>query len=201
MLRIGLTGNIASGKSTVADVWRRLGATVIDADLLARRAVEPGTPALASIAAAWGPRVLADGELDREALRRIVFTDPDARARLEAIVHPAVASLREAALREAEAGGERIVVEDVPLLFEAGLVDRFDVVVLVHAPEETRLERLVRDRGLSAAEARGMMSAQMPSELKQARADHVIVNAGTLGDLEDRARSLWRTLERAAAGG
>jgi dephospho-CoA kinase len=201
MLRIGLTGNIASGKSTVADVWRRLGATVIDADLLARQAVEPGTPALASIADAWGPRVLEEGELDREELRRIVFADPAARARLEAIVHPAVASLREAALREAEAKGAPIVVEDVPLLFEAGMVDLFDVVVLVHAPEQARLERLVHGRGLSPTEARAMMSAQMPSELKRARADHVIVNAGTLGDLEDRARSLWRTLERSAADG
>jgi dephospho-CoA kinase len=142
-----------------------------------------------------------DGELDRAALRGIVFADPEARARLEAIVHPAVAALRDAAYREAEARGESIVVADVPLLFEAHLADEFDVVVLVEAPEAVRLDRLVRDRGLAEAEARGMIAAQMPSELKHAGADHVLANAGTVGDLEDRARDLWRRLvERAAHG-
>jgi dephospho-CoA kinase len=193
-LRVGLTGNIAAGKSTVADVWRRLGAVVVDADLLARRAVEPGTPALAAIRQAWGAEVLADGELDRAALRRIVFADPEARAQLEAIVHPAVAALRDRAFADAEARGEPVAVADVPLLFEVGMVDDFDVVVLVDAPEAVRLERLVRDRGLEQEEARRMIAAQMPSELKRARADHVLPNEGTVGDLEDRARALWRTL-------
>lgn len=198
MLRVGLTGNIAAGKSTVADVWRRLGATVVDADQLARRAVEPGTPALAAIARAW-PEVVGDGGLDRAALRGIAFADPAARARLEEIVHPAVAALRDEAYREARSRGERLAVADVPLLFEAGLADEFDVVVLVDAPEEVRLRRLVRDRGLDEAEARRMIAAQMPSELKHARADHVLPNTGTLGDLEDRARALWRRLEEQAA--
>ena len=201
MLRIGLTGNIAAGKSTVAEVWRRMGATVADADELARRAVEPGSPALAAIAGVWGPEVVRDGELDRAALRRIVFADPQARARLEAIVHPAVAALRDEAYREAEARGEPLAVADIPLLFETGMADDFDVVVLVEAPEEVRLERLVRDRGLDPEEARRMMAAQMPSELKHARADHVIPNTGTVGDLEDRARALWRTLTARANGG
>lgn len=198
MMRVGLTGNIAAGKSTVADVWRRLGATVVDADQLARRAVEPGTPALAAIGRAW-PEVVGDAGLDRAALRGIAFADPEARARLEEIVHPAVAALRDEAYREARTRGERLAVADVPLLFEAGLADEFDVVVLVDAPEEVRLRRLVRDRGLDEAEARRMIAAQMPSELKHARADHVLPNTGTLGDLEDRARALWRRLEEQAA--
>jgi dephospho-CoA kinase len=201
MLRVGLTGNIAAGKSTVADVWRRLGAVVVDADVLARRAVEPGTPALAAISAAW-PAVVRDDALDRAALREIVFADPEARARLEAIVHPAVAALRDDAFREAAAGGASLAVADVPLLFEVGMADEFDVVVLVEAPDAERLRRLVEDRGLDADEARRMIAAQLPSELKAARADHVVPNDGTRGDLEDRARDLWRRLEaRARADG
>jgi dephospho-CoA kinase len=200
MLKVGLTGNIAAGKSAVAAVWRALGATVVDADQLARRAVEPGTPALSAIAGAWGSAVLeADGSLDRAALRRIVFDDPAARERLEEIVHPAVGALRDEAYREAELRGERVVVADVPLLFEAGLVDSVDVVVLVDAPEETRLMRLVGDRGLDADEARRMIAAQMPSALKRARADYVIENTGSLGDLERRARAVWDALAARAA--
>ncbi|HYJ78739.1 MAG TPA: dephospho-CoA kinase [Longimicrobiaceae bacterium] len=202
MLKVGLTGNIAAGKSSVVDVWRSLGATVIDADELARRAVHPGTPAYAAIAAAWGDRVMEPGgALDRAALRHIVFADPEARERLEEIVHPAVAGLREEEYREARERGDRVVVADIPLLFEVGLVDEFDVVVLVDAPEETRLMRLVGDRGLDAEEARRMIAAQMPSELKRARADTVIENAGSMGDLERRARQVWDELQRRAAGG
>ncbi|HEX2201958.1 MAG TPA: dephospho-CoA kinase [Longimicrobium sp.] len=199
MLRVGLTGNIAAGKSTVARVWRGLGATVVDADELARRAVERGSPAHAAIHAAWGDAVLEpDGDLDRAALRRIVFDDPAARERLEGIVHPAVQALRDEAYREAEARGERVVVADIPLLFEAGLVDEFDVVVLVDAPEETRLVRLVGDRGLEPDEAKRMIAAQMPSALKRARADHVIENTGSVADLERRAREVWEALTRRA---
>jgi len=199
MLKVGLTGNIAAGKSSVAEVWRSLGATVVDADELARRAVEPGTPAYAAIAAEWGSWVLEDGgALDRAALRQIVFADPDARERLEGIVHPAVAALRDEHYRDAETRGEKLVVADIPLLFEVGMADDFDVVVLVDAPEETRLARLVHDRGLDADEARRMIAAQMPSELKRARADVVIQNTGTRGDLQDRARDVWRGLVRRA---
>ncbi len=203
MLRVGLTGNIAAGKSTVARVWRAHGATVIDADELSRRVVDPGTPAFAAIAAEWGDRVLEpDGALDRAALRSIVFADPEARERLESIVHPAVAALREEEYREAVARGERVVVADIPLLFEVGMADEFDVIVLVDAPEETRLMRLVGDRGLDADEARRMIAAQMPSELKRARADVVIENAGSLADLEGRAADVWEELLlRAGAGG
>jgi dephospho-CoA kinase len=201
MLKVGLTGNIAAGKSTVARIWRSLDATVVDADVLSRQAVEPGTPALARIAEEWGDEVVeAGGALDRAALRRIVFADPSARERLEAIVHPAVAELREEAYRAAEARGERVVVADIPLLFEAGLVDDFDAVVLVDAPEEVRLARLVGDRGMDPEEARRMIAAQMPSELKRARADFVIANTGSLLELERRARDVWGELVRRARG-
>ena len=199
MLKVGLTGNIAAGKSSVAEVWRSLGATVVDADELARRAVEPGTPAHAAIAAEWGSWVLEDGgALDRAALRQIVFADPEARERLEGIVHPAVAALRDEHYREASERGEKLVVADIPLLFEVGMADDFDVVVLVDAPEDVRLARLVSDRGLDADEARRMIAAQMPAELKRARADVVIRNTGTRGDLQDRARDVWRELVRRA---
>lgn len=199
MLKVGLTGNIAAGKSAVADVWRSMGATVVDADELARRAVEPGTPAHAAIAREWGTWVLEDGgALDRAALRQIVFADPDARARLEGIVHPAVAALRDEHFRDAEARGDPLVVADIPLLFEVGMADEFDVVVLVDAPEEVRLARIVADRGLPEVEARQMIAAQMRAELKRARADVVIENTGTLGDLQDTARDVWRTLVRRA---
>lgn len=196
MLKIGLTGNIASGKSSVARVWQRLGARVIDADVLARRAVEPGSPALAAIVAEWGPDVLTpEGALDRAALRDIVFRDPSAKARLEAIVHPEVRRLRDAEYRAAEQRGEALVVADIPLLFEVGLEDEFDVIVLVDAPEAVRRERLVRDRGLDADEAQRMIQAQMPSHAKRARADVVIENTGTLAELEARAAEVWRELE------
>ncbi|MBA2245539.1 MAG: dephospho-CoA kinase [Gemmatimonadetes bacterium] len=201
MLKVGLTGNIASGKSSVARLWQQLGATVIDADLLARQAVEPGTPALEAITQEWGSRMRDEqGALDRAALREIVFRDPDARERLEQIVHPAVRALRDAEYRDAEERGERIVVADIPLLFEAGLVGEFDVVVLVDAPEAVREERLVRDRGLEREEARRMIAAQMPSELKRARANLVIENRGTRDELEARAREAWQALLERADG-
>ncbi len=199
MLKVGLTGNIAAGKSTVASAWRELGATVIDADELSRQAVEPGTPAHAAIAAEWGTWVLEEGgTLDRAALRQIVFADPEARARLESIVHPAVAALRDDCFRDAADRGEPLVVADVPLLFEVGMADEFDVVVLVDAPEETRLMRLVGDRGLEPDEARRIMAAQMPAELKRARADVVIENTRSLGDLQRRALEVWEGLVRRA---
>ncbi|HEY8468717.1 MAG TPA: dephospho-CoA kinase [Longimicrobiales bacterium] len=195
-----MTGNIASGKSTVARVWERLGARIIDADELARRAVEPGSPALSRIAREFGPGVLEPGGgLDRAALRDLVFRDEGARRRLEAIVHPEVARLRAEEERKLEREGVAIVVNDIPLLFEAGLEDQFDVVVLVDAPEEVRLERLVRDRGLTPDEARRMIEAQMPAEPKRRRADVVIDNAGTLEELEACAERVWRDLLRRAS--
>src|SRR5690554_6406662 len=128
MLKVGLTGNIASGKSTVAEEWRSLGAVVVDADELARRAVEPGTPALEEIARRWGTAVLdPSGRLDRAALRGVVFRDPSERRRLEEIVHPAVAALREEELRAAREAGALVFVAVIPLLFEVGLAPEFDL--------------------------------------------------------------------------
>lgn len=191
--RVGLTGNIASGKSAVATVWRRLGARVVDADVLAREAVAGGTPGLAAVAREFGPGVLTpDGLLDRAAMRRIVFADPEARHRLESIVHPEVARLRAAAEERLQAAGEPIVVHDIPLLYEVGAERGLDLVVLVDAPEEVRLHRLIRDRGLPEADARAMIAAQMPAAAKRSRADIVIDNDGTLAELAAKAEEAWR---------
>jgi len=199
VLTVGLTGNIASGKSTVAQVWESLGATVIDADALARRAVEPGTPGLTLIIEEWGDDLLApDGSLDRAAMREIVFRDPAARARLERIVHPEVGRLRDEEFRVAAERGDPLVVADVPLLFEAGLADEFDVVVLVEAPDAIRLRRLVERRALDPDAARRMIDAQMPSERKRAGADIRIENEGSVEALEQRAREVWRELSARA---
>jgi len=200
VFRVGLTGNIASGKSTVARVWQRLGARVIDADVLARRAVAPGSAAVRRIAEEFGPGVLDEsGGLDRAAMRGVVFRDPAARAKLESIVHPEVGRLRAEEEARLEAEGESIVVHDIPLLFEAGLDPEFDAIVLVDAPEQVRLERLVRDRGLDEDEARRMIDAQMPASEKRRRADYVIENEGTLDALEREAEAVWRELRRRAA--
>src|SRR5919199_5254234 len=144
MLLVGLTGNIASGKSTVARMLAERGATVIDADVLARRAVEAGTPAYAKVVERWGRKVLAaDGGLDRAALRGIVFSNPAELEELNAIVHPEVERMRDRLVAEARARGDRVVICDIPLLFERGIADEFDRIVLVDAPRPLRLERLV----------------------------------------------------------
>lgn len=192
MLLIGLTGNIAAGKTAVARHFAAWGATLIDADELAREAVAPGTPALRAITGRWGAAVLApDGSLDRAALRTVVFADPAERAALDAIVHPEVAWRRDAAVAAAAARGDRLVVCDIPLLFEAGLENTVAGIVLVDAPRAVRLERLMRDRGLDAAAAGAMIDAQWPSERKRARADWIIDNTGTLAELEARAREVF----------
>jgi dephospho-CoA kinase len=199
MLKVGLTGNIASGKSTVARVWTSLGAHLIDADQLARQAVESGSPGLRAIVEEWGSSVLDEaGGLDRAALREIVFGDPAARARLESIVHPAVAALRDREYRRLEDAGADVVVADIPLLFEVGMEDEFDLVVLVDAPEAVRRDRIVRERGLSAEQADRMIAAQMPAAEKRAGADLVIENDGTLEQLEARARAAWAFVQTAA---
>lgn len=197
MMMIGLTGNIASGKSTVAHLFAARGATIVDADALSRRAVGPGTPALRSIVARWGTGVLSpDGSLDRAALRHVVFDRPDELEALNAIVHPEVGRLRDEEIAEASARGDRVVVCDIPLLFERRLADSFTRIVLVDAPRPIRLERLMRDRGLSQEEAVQMIAAQMPAELKRARADFVIENAGTREQLADRVREVWDAITR-----
>ena len=199
MLLIGLTGNIASGKSTVARLFEERGAALIDADVLARRAVEMGTTAYRDIVRRWGEEVLApDGEVDRGALRRIVFSEPEELEALNRIVHPEVARLRDRMVADAKRRGELICVVDIPLLFERDLVEEFDRIVLVDAPRPIRLERLVRERGLRETEAMDMIAAQMPAELKRARADFIIDNTGTLADLEARAAEVWSALEQEA---
>ncbi|MBA4070882.1 MAG: dephospho-CoA kinase [Gemmatimonas sp.] len=200
MLVIGLTGNIAAGKSSVVRHFAEWGATLIDADALARKAVAPGTPALRAIKARWGPAVLGpDGALDRAALRRIVFADAAERSALDAIVHPDVARLRAAAVGAARAREERMVVCDIPLLFEAGLTGTVDAIVLVDAPRAVRLHRLMRDRGLDEAEAVAMIDAQWPSERKRDRADWIIDNDGTMAELEAQARAVFNALMARAA--
>jgi dephospho-CoA kinase len=202
MLLIGLTGNIASGKSTVARLLAERGATVIDSDLLARRAVELGTPAYEEIVRRWGTDVVApDGMLDRARLREIVFDDHDSLEELNRIVHPEVNRLRERLVSEARRRGDRVVVCDIPLLFEKHLAAEFDRILLVDAPRPIRLERLVRDRGLHEAEAMKMIAAQMPAELKRARADYVLDNTGTINELEARVDEVWREVEEAARFG
>lgn len=197
MLRVGLTGNVAAGKSSVAARWRQHGAWVIDADALARAAVAPGTPGWRAVVEAFGPEVLAaDGTLDRAALRRLVFADDAARRRLEAIVHPEVARLRAAEHARARAAGAPVVVDEIPLLFEAGLDRDVDVIVLVDAPEAVRRQRLRRDRGLDDAEIDGLLRAQWPAERKRARADYVIDNDADLATLERRADAVWQELLR-----
>jgi dephospho-CoA kinase len=193
---IGLTGNIASGKSLVADMLARRGARIIDADVLSREAVTPGTSALDAIVSRWGPSVLnPEGTLDRAALRRIVFSERSDLDALNEIVHPEVMRLRQAAIEAARANGDRVVVCVVPLLFERHLVEDFDTIVLVDAPRPLRLERIVRDRGLEEADAMDMIAAQMPAELKRARADWVIENSGSIEDLEREVERLWEWIE------
>lgn len=199
MLLVALTGNIASGKSVVAARLAARGATIIDADLLAREAVAPGTPALDDIVQRWGASMrTADGTLDRAALRAIVFSDPTEREALNAIVHPRVEALRRARIESARSAGATIVVCDIPLLFETGLDRAFDCIVLVDAPEEIRRERLVTHRALSPADADRMIAAQLPAESKRSRATYVIDNSGSIAALHDAVDALWRTLEERA---
>ena len=199
MLLVGLTGNIASGKSTVARHFGQWGATLIDADVLARQAVDVGMPAYHAIVERWGESVTApDGPIDRRELRQRVFSDSEQLEALNAIVHPEVQRLRDQLVDDARRRGDRIVVCDIPLLFERRLADQFDRIVLVDAPRPVRMERLVRDRGLETTEAMKMIASQMPAELKRARADYLIDNTGTPTELESRAREVWRALERDA---
>jgi dephospho-CoA kinase len=195
MLVVGLTGNIGSGKSTVAQLLSERGATIIDADVLARRAVEYGTPAYDQIVRRWGTSIVGpDQQLDRAALRRTVFSDADQLEELNEIVHPEVERLRQRLLDDARQRGDRLVVCDIPLLFEKHMAPRFDRIILVDAPRPIRLERLVRDRGLRETEAMDMIAAQMPAELKRAGADFIIENASTLNALEQQVTEVWSAL-------
>lgn len=199
MLSIALTGNIAAGKSSVAEILIRLGATVIDADRLVRELQREGTPVFEAIRHRFGPDVLgADGTLDRSALRTLVLADDAARRDLEAIVHPAVAMRREALLAEARARNVPIVISDIPLLFEIGAEGEFDGVILVDAPVAERRRRLRQDRGLSAEEVERLLGVQQPSEAKRARSTWVIENDAGWDALEARTRAVWDEVQRYA---
>lgn len=191
--RIGLTGGIASGKSTVSSMLAELGAVIIDSDLAAREVVAPGTPGLAAVVAEFGESLLtADGELDRPALGALVFADEGARRRLEAIVHPLVFEVNRA--REAAAAPGALVVHDIPLLAESGRADTFDAVIVVDAPTDVQVERMVRDRGMSRADAEARIAAQSSREDRLAVATHVIENTGTLADLQARVAEVFADL-------
>ena len=189
MLRIGLTGGIGSGKSTVAALLAERGARVVDADRIAREVVEPGTPGLAAVVAEFGEGVLAgDGSLDRPALTAVVFGDPAARARLDGVVHPLVRA--RAAELVAAAPPEAVVVQDVPLLVETGQAGSYDLVLVVEADPEVRVRRLV-GRGLSAEDARARMASQATDEQRRAVADVVLRNDGDRPALAERVGRFW----------
>jgi dephospho-CoA kinase len=198
VLLVGLTGGIGSGKSTVARMLEERGAVVFDADLLAREAVEPGTPGHTAVIERFGADVLAPGgELDREALASIVFADPSARRDLEQIVHPEVRRLF-AEGSEAYHDTERIVVFSAPLLVESGMHTAFEILVVVSATVATQIERLMRQRGMSEASIRARIDAQAPLEDKAAVADFLVDNGGTLAELESQVERLWHDLSARA---
>jgi dephospho-CoA kinase len=199
---IGLTGGIAAGKTVVADRLAELGAVRIDADRLAREVVEPGTPALAEIARRFGPAVIAaDGSLDRPALGAVVFQDPDARRDLEAITHPAVRALSAARITAAgEADPAAVVVYDIPLLVESGRVDEFDRIVVVHAPREERIRRLVELRGMSPEEAGRRIASQATDEERLVVADDVIDSGVSLASTLAQTDRLWANLSGGVGG-
>lgn len=197
MLKVGLTGGIGSGKSEVSARLAEHGALVIDADKIAREVVEPGTPGLAAVVAEFGEDVLLpSGALDREKVGRIVFADPDRLAALNAIVHPLVGERMQQLMDAAPA--DAVVVYDVPLLAENGLAAMYDEVVVVDAPEETQLDRLVARRGMTEEDARARMSNQATREARRAVATHIIDNSGTLADLKTQVDTLWQALTRRA---
>jgi dephospho-CoA kinase len=200
VLRVGLTGGIGSGKSTVGALLAEHGAVVIDSDALAREVVAAGSPGLAAVVDVFGPEVLtAAGELDRAAMGRRVFADPAARVRLEAVIHPLVR--RRAAEIEAAAPTDAVVVHDIPLLVETGQAGSFDVVVVVDTPVELQIDRLTRERGMTAEEARSRIDAQASRGERLAVADHVVANDSTPAALREAVDRLWTQLSRHRGGG
>ncbi len=192
-MRVGLTGGIASGKSTVSELLAGCGAVIVDSDKIAREVVEPGTPGLAAVVEEFGPTVLTEsGELDRAKVGEIVFADEGARERLNAIVHPLVGA-RSTELEEAARTAGRLVVNDIPLLVEVGYAPFFDEVIVVDVPVETQVERAVA-RGMAEADVRARISAQASREDRLAAATYVIDNTGSLEDLEKRVQEIYDSL-------
>jgi dephospho-CoA kinase len=194
---VGLTGGVGSGKSTVAAMLRELGAEVVDADEATHAVYEPGTPGFAAVLREFGEEYVRDGHIDRRRLGELVFSDADSRRLLNAIVHPLVREWMAARTAEAAERGAKVVVQDVPLLFENGLERLYSSVVLVYVPEDIQVDRLVHGRGLSPDRAREMIAAQMPIEDKRRLAHHVIDNNGTIEETRAQAEQLWRRLVKA----
>ncbi len=196
--KVALTGGIASGKSTVADLLAERGAVIIDSDVLAREVVEPGTAGLALIEERFGRDVLRlDGSLDRARLGAIVFADADARADLNAIVHPRVRRLAtERRLIASASDPDAVVIDVIPLLVETGQADRFDTVIVVDAPEVAQLERLMARNGLSETDAAARLAAQATRAQRLAAATHVVDNTGGLTELAASVDDLWGQLTR-----
>ena len=192
-MRVGLTGGIASGKSTVSAMFADLGAVIIDGDVLAREVVAKGTPGLTAVIDLFGDELLtSEGELDRPAMGAIVFNDEAKRKQLESIVHPLVFE-RYAAL-EAATGPDDVVIHDIPLLAESGRAAEFDAVVVVDVPEEVQMQRMLEDRGWTESDARSRIASQATREDRLAIATHVIENVGTLDDLGDRVAEVHASL-------
>ncbi|GAC1513211.1 MAG: dephospho-CoA kinase [Candidatus Dormibacteraceae bacterium] len=196
MKLIGLTGGAGSGKSTVSAMLRDLGAVVVDADEAAHAAYAPGSPGFEAVVREFGDGFVLDGKVDRGRLGALVFSDNDARIRLNAIVHPLVREWMAARTSEAVESGAEVVVQDVPLLFESGIQGLYSTVLLVYAPEAVQVERLVNSRGLNEARARAMLASQMPIEEKRALANHVIDNTGSREATLNQVRRIWEDLAR-----
>ena len=203
MLKVGLTGGIASGKSTVAEAFARLGAKVLDADKVAREVVLPGQPAWRKLQQAFGPEFfLPDGEVNRSKLRRLVFADPEERSKLNAIVHPEV--MKEINCRFEQlttSAQDAVVVVDVPLLLEVGVAHRFDRVIVVYVTKSIQIERLRQRDGLSLEEARRALSTQMVLNKKVEQADYVIDNSGTRAETQAQVEEVWAELLALAGSG
>lgn len=195
MYIVGLTGNVAAGKSAVARIWRESGVPVVSADELAREAVAPGSSGLDAVVETFGPHLVQeDGTLDRSALRTRVFGDAEARTRLEEILHPRIQDLRDAWLDAQDENGESLVVAEIPLLYEVAAQGEVDGVVLVDAPEPLRLERMMAHRGLTREESLQIMAAQMDPRAKRRQADWILENDGSLELLRKRAEELLQSI-------
>ncbi len=196
MLKIALTGGAGSGKSTVARIFKDLGATVLDADDAAREAVRPGTPAWEELKRAFGPEFFKeDGSLNRGKMARAAFSDPEARQKLNAILHPRIIQIiRDKARRLAEAG-EKLVIVEVPLLFEAGLQNAYDRIIVIYADPAQQMHRLAGRDERDAAEIAGILAAQWPLAKKCQLAHYVVDNRGALEDTKRQVENIWRDLK------